>query len=159
MWLFIDWLIRSFTHYLVYIMTSEQHHPKRVHHRVISSASFFSFQYPLISSRSSTSCLLLLPRLPVTIIVPSIFPSVTYFIRQFLRKTCSVSYRNDDDVCNKTWKSFDINAEKQLRTFKTSKRERLSKLYLGADKSLARPGRKKAAPVKSVTGRGMDWFG
>ena len=26
----------------------------------------------------------------------------------------------------------------------------------GADKSLARPGRKQAAPVKSVMGRGMD---
>ena len=31
--------------------------------------------------------------------------------------------------------------------------------YLGADKLLARPGRKQAAPVKSVMGRGMDWFG
>ena len=30
------------------------------------------------------------------------------------------------------------------------------KLYLGADKSLARPGRKQAAPVKSVMGREMD---
>ena len=29
----------------------------------------------------------------------------------------------------------------------------------GADKSLARPGRKRAAPVKSVMGRGMDYFG
>jgi len=28
--------------------------------------------------------------------------------------------------------------------------------YQGADKSLARPGRKQAAPVKSVMGRGMD---
>jgi len=32
-------------------------------------------------------------------------------------------------------------------------------IYGGADKSLARPGRKQAAPVKSVMGRGMDWFG
>jgi len=31
-------------------------------------------------------------------------------------------------------------------------------IYWGADKSLARPGRKQAAPVKSVMGRGMDWF-
>jgi len=30
--------------------------------------------------------------------------------------------------------------------------------YCGADKSLARPGRKQAVPVKSVMGRGMDWF-
>jgi len=31
--------------------------------------------------------------------------------------------------------------------------------YRGADKSLAQPGRKEAAPVKSVMDRGMDWFG
>jgi len=31
--------------------------------------------------------------------------------------------------------------------------------FPGADKSLARPGRKQAAPVKSVMGIGMDWFG
>jgi len=30
---------------------------------------------------------------------------------------------------------------------------------LGADKSLARPGRKQAAPVKSVMGKEMDWSG
>ena len=33
------------------------------------------------------------------------------------------------------------------------------KLYRGADKCLAWPGRKQAASVKSVTGRGMHWFG
>jgi len=31
--------------------------------------------------------------------------------------------------------------------------------YRGADKSLARLGRKQAAPVKSVMNRVMDWFG
>jgi len=35
---------------------------------------------------------------------------------------------------------------------------RTDSLYRGADKSLARSGRKQAAPVKSVMGRGMDWF-
>jgi len=34
-----------------------------------------------------------------------------------------------------------------------------SSSYRGADKSLVRPGRKQAASVKSVMGRGMDWFG
>jgi len=29
-------------------------------------------------------------------------------------------------------------------------------IYREADKSLARPGRKQAAPVKSVMGRGID---
>jgi len=32
----------------------------------------------------------------------------------------------------------------------------LSHQYRGADKLLARPGRKQAAPVKPVMGRGMD---
>jgi len=32
-------------------------------------------------------------------------------------------------------------------------------MYLRADKSLARSGRKQAAPVKSMRGREMDWFG
>jgi len=32
----------------------------------------------------------------------------------------------------------------------------ISYKYQGANKSLARPGRKQAAPVKSVMGRGMD---
>jgi len=35
---------------------------------------------------SSSSCLLLLPRLTATSILPSIFPSITCFRRQFLRK-------------------------------------------------------------------------
>ena len=47
--------------------------PNLVLHRVRSSASSFNFQYPLVSWRSSSSCLRLLSFLPV----PSIFPSVT----------------------------------------------------------------------------------
>jgi len=35
----------------------------------------------------------------------------------------------------------------------------LKLVYHVADKSLARTGRKQATPVKSVMGRGMDWFG
>ena len=41
------------------------------------------FVFPL---RSSSSCLPILPRLSVTSILPSIFPSLTCFRRQFLRK-------------------------------------------------------------------------
>ena len=37
---------------------------------------------------SPYSCLLLLSRLPVTFILPTTFPSVTCFRRQFLRKMC-----------------------------------------------------------------------
>jgi hypothetical protein len=36
--------------------------------------------------RSSSNCLRLLPRLPIIFILPSIFPWITYFRRQFLRK-------------------------------------------------------------------------
>jgi hypothetical protein len=46
--------------------------------------SSLHFQHPLFSLRSSSSCLLLFHRLPVTYICPSIFPSITYFRRQFL---------------------------------------------------------------------------
>jgi hypothetical protein len=54
--------------------------------RVRSSASSFNLQYPLFSLRSSSSCLRLLPRHLVTSILPSIFPSITCFRRQFLRE-------------------------------------------------------------------------
>jgi hypothetical protein len=40
-----------------------------------------------LSLTSYSSCLRLLPRLPVISILPSTFPSVTCFRRQFLRKT------------------------------------------------------------------------
>ena len=52
-----------------------------------SSASSLNFQYPLVSQRSSSSCSRLLPRLPITCSPPSMFPSITYSRRQFVRKT------------------------------------------------------------------------
>jgi len=52
-------------------------------HPVQSSASPLNFQYPLVSSRSSGSCLRLLPRLSITP-YPSIFSSITCFKKQFL---------------------------------------------------------------------------
>ena len=51
-----------------------------------SKASSFKWQYPLLSLRSSISFLRLLPRLLVTSVSPFIFPSITCFRRQFLRK-------------------------------------------------------------------------
>ena len=51
-----------------------------------SRASSFNWQYPLLSLRSSSSFLRLLPRLLVTSFCPFIFPSITCFRRQFLRK-------------------------------------------------------------------------
>ena len=56
--------------------------PQKVLNRVRSSACSFNFQYTLFSLRSASSCLHLLPCLPLT----SIFPSIMYFRTQFLRK-------------------------------------------------------------------------
>ena len=60
--------------------------PKRFLHIVRSRASSFDWQYPLLSLRSSSSFLCLLPRLLVTSICPFIFPSIICYRRQFLRK-------------------------------------------------------------------------
>ena len=60
--------------------------PKQFFHTVRSRAFSFKWQYPLLSLRSSSSFLRLLPRLLVTSISPFIFPSITCFRRQFLRK-------------------------------------------------------------------------
>jgi hypothetical protein len=45
-------------------------------HTLRSSASFFNLKNPLSSSTSSDSCLRLLPRFPVTSILPSYFSSI-----------------------------------------------------------------------------------
>jgi len=55
-------------------------------HRVQSSVSSFNFHYPLASLRLSSSCLRLLPPLPIPSNFHSIFLSITRFIRQFLCK-------------------------------------------------------------------------
>jgi hypothetical protein len=51
---------------------------------VWSRASSFKWEYPLLSLRSSSSFLRLLPRLHITSIPPFIFPSVTRCRRHFL---------------------------------------------------------------------------
>jgi hypothetical protein len=55
-----------------------------------SRASSFKWEYHVLSPRSSSNCLRLLPRLLVTSIRPCIFPSITCFRRQFLRKICPI---------------------------------------------------------------------
>ena len=60
--------------------------PKWVLRIVRSTGSSCSFQYPLCSLRSFSSCLLHLTPLPVTSILPSIVPSITCIRRQFLQK-------------------------------------------------------------------------
>jgi hypothetical protein len=66
--------------------TGPQPLPKRFFHLMRSRASSFKLEYPLLSPTSSSNCLCLLPRLLVTSIRPFIFPSITSFRRQFLRK-------------------------------------------------------------------------
>ena len=63
--------------------------PKLFLHIVRSRAFSFNWQHPLLSLKSSSSFLRLLPRLLVTSIWPFIFPSITCCRRQFLRKFCS----------------------------------------------------------------------
>ena len=55
-------------------------------HIVQSRASSFNSHYPLLSLRSSSNFLRLLPCLLVTSICPFFFPSITCFRKQFLRK-------------------------------------------------------------------------
>ena len=59
---------------------------KAVPHRLRFKSSHFNFQYPLVSFRVSSSCLRLLPHLPITLIfLLYFFHSITYFRKQFLR--------------------------------------------------------------------------
>ena len=59
---------------------------ERVPHSVWFSASSFSFQYPLVSLKSSSICLRLLPHISIPSLLPSTFPSVTCFKKHFLRQ-------------------------------------------------------------------------
>ena len=84
-WRYSDSCLRLLPRVLVtYIL--RQPLPKPVLHRVLSSASPFNFPCPIASWRYSGSCIRLLPRVLVTSSLLSIFPSITCFRRQFLRK-------------------------------------------------------------------------
>jgi hypothetical protein len=71
-------------HSVVCLTTSTLPLSKRVIHKVWSNAYSFNFQYSFVSPRSSSSCLRLLPRLSVTSILGSTFPSIMCLRRQFL---------------------------------------------------------------------------
>jgi hypothetical protein len=62
--------IHSFIHFAVCFKTSPKPLPKRALHIVRSRASSFKWKHPLLSLRSSSRFLRLLPRLPVTSIPP-----------------------------------------------------------------------------------------
>ena len=76
----------TFIHSVFCLTTGPKPPPKWFLHIVRSRASSFKWKYPLLSLRSSSSFLRLLPRLLATSISPFIFPSITCFRRQFLRK-------------------------------------------------------------------------
>jgi len=87
-----DIFIHSFIHLVVCLTTGPNPLPKRALHIVRSRASFFKWEYPLLSLRSSNSFLHLLSCFPVTSIPPCIFPSVTRCRRQFLRKIWPIQF-------------------------------------------------------------------
>jgi len=76
----------SFIHSIFCLTTGSKPPPKRCLHTVRSRASSFKWEYPVLSLRSSSSFLSLLPRLLTTSISSFIFPSITCFRRQFLPK-------------------------------------------------------------------------
>ena len=79
------WIPYDHHHHSVFCLTTGPKPPlKRFLHIVRSKASSFKWEYPLLSLRSSSSSLCLLPRLLVTSISPFIFPSITCFRRQFV---------------------------------------------------------------------------
>ena len=75
-----------FIHSVFCLTTGPKPLPKRALHIVRSRAPSFKWEYPLLSLRSSSGFLSLLPRLPVTSIPHYIFPSKTRCRRHFLPK-------------------------------------------------------------------------
>ena len=87
-WLSI--IFRKFIHSFSSLSYDRSKASSKALHTVRSRASSFNWQYPLLSLRSSSSFLRLLPRLPVTYIPPFILPSIARCRRQFLRKMWSI---------------------------------------------------------------------
>ena len=79
-----------FIHSVFCLTTGSKPPPKRFLHIARSRVSSFKWEYPLLSLRPFSSFLRLLPLLLVTSISPFIFPSITCFRRQFLRKMWSI---------------------------------------------------------------------
>ena len=78
--------MKWFIHSVFCLTTGPKPPPKQFHHIARSRASSCNWEYPLLSLRSSSSFLHLLPRLLFTSISPFVFPSITCFRRPFLRK-------------------------------------------------------------------------
>ena len=86
---------RFIIHLAVCLTTGPKPLPKRALHIVRSRASSFKWEYHLLSLRSSSSFLHLLPSLPVTSIFSFIFPSKTRCRRQFIRKMWPIQLSKD----------------------------------------------------------------
>jgi len=89
---FNAWIIFEFILLVVCLTTGPKPLPKRALHIVRSRASFFKWEYPFLSLRSSNSFVRLLPCFPFTSIPPCIFLSVTRCRRQFLRKMWPIQF-------------------------------------------------------------------
>jgi hypothetical protein len=75
------------SHFAVCITTGPQSPPKPTLQTVRSSASSVNLQYPVVSWRTSNSCLHILQLLTVTSNFLSVFPSIQCYRRQFPRNT------------------------------------------------------------------------
>ena len=84
--LLVTMCVYIFIHLVVCLTTGPKPLLNRALHIVRSRASSFKCEYPLLSLRPSISFLCFLPRIPITSILPFIFPSITRCRRQFLRK-------------------------------------------------------------------------
>jgi hypothetical protein len=78
--------MHQFIHSVFCLTTGSKTPLKRFLHIVRSRASSFKWEYPLLFLRSSSSLVRLLHRLLVTPISPFIFPLISSFRKQFLRK-------------------------------------------------------------------------
>ena len=78
--------INIFIHSVFCLTTDPKNPPKRFLHIVRSRVSSFKWENPLLSLSSFSTFLLFLPCLLVTSISPFIFPSITCFRTQLLRK-------------------------------------------------------------------------
>jgi hypothetical protein len=81
-----------FIHLVVFLTTGPKPLPKPALHIVRSRASSFKWENPLLSLKSSSSFVRLLPCLPVSSIDPCISPSITRCRRQFLRKMWPIQF-------------------------------------------------------------------
>lgn len=84
-------------HHVFCLETGPQPLEKRVLEIVRSSDSSFSFQTILVSFAPLSSCLRLVPRLPLS----CIFPSIACFRMQFLNSCSEVLAQKDDIIVRK----------------------------------------------------------